>query len=112
MKITPVLGAFLGAVPAVLMALFSGGLEGDILVALFLFPMQVVRGGRFGARIMGSSVGVHPLLVLYATLRETPLFERWQKVSVLEVVVEKAPRVAAFGEEPGGLRGCAVGGEG
>ena len=39
-EIIPVLGAFLGAVPAVLMALFSVGLEGGILVALFLFPMQ------------------------------------------------------------------------
>ena len=39
MEIIPVLGAFLGVVPAVLMALFSDGLEGVILVALFLFPM-------------------------------------------------------------------------
>jgi ABC-type transport system involved in cytochrome c biogenesis permease component len=32
-----VLGAFIGAV---VMALFWGGFEGGILVALFLFPMQ------------------------------------------------------------------------
>jgi hypothetical protein len=32
--------AFLGEISAVLMALFSVGLEGGILVALFLFPMQ------------------------------------------------------------------------
>jgi predicted PurR-regulated permease PerM len=39
-EIVPVLRALLGAVSAVLMALFSVGLEGGILVALFLFPMQ------------------------------------------------------------------------
>ena len=40
MQITPVLGAFLGAVLAVLMVFISAGLEGGILVALFLPPMQ------------------------------------------------------------------------
>jgi predicted PurR-regulated permease PerM len=40
MEIVPVLKAFLGAAPAVLMVLFSGGLEGDNLVVLFLLPMQ------------------------------------------------------------------------
>ncbi len=61
---------------------------------------------------MGSSVGVHPLLVLSATLRGTPLFERWQKATLVEGVAEKAPGVAASGEEPAGLRGRAAGEEG
>ena len=57
--------------------------------------------------IVGSSVGVHPLLVLFATLHVPTLFERWQKVPVVEAVVEEAPGVAACGEEVAGLRGCA-----
>ncbi len=57
-------------------------------------------------------MGVHPLLVLFATLCRTPLFERWQKVTVVEVVAEKAPGVAASTEKPVGLGGCAAGGEG
>ncbi len=52
------------------------------------------------------------MLVLFVTLRRTPLFERWQKVTVVEVVAEKAPGVAASGEKPVGLEGCAAGGEG
>ncbi len=47
---------------------------------------------------------VHPLLVFFATLHLLPtLFERWQKVPV----VEEATRVAASGEEFAGIRGCA-----
>ncbi len=57
--------------------------------------------------IVGSCVGVHPLLVLFATLHVPTLFERWQKVPVVEAVVEEAPGVAASGEEVAGLRGCA-----
>jgi hypothetical protein len=60
---------------------------------------------------MDRSVGVHPLLGLFVTPHWTPLFERWQKVPVVEAVVEKAPGIAAFGEEPAGFRGCAAGGE-
>ncbi|CAA9444924.1 MAG: hypothetical protein AVDCRST_MAG80-1679 [uncultured Rubrobacteraceae bacterium] len=71
----------LGAVPAVLIALFSGGLEEGILVASFLIPMQQLEGNVLALGIAGSSVGVHPLLVLFATLSETLLFEagrrRW-----------------------------------
>jgi hypothetical protein len=40
MEIVPVLKAFLGAAPAVLMVRSSGGLEGDNLVVLLLLPMQ------------------------------------------------------------------------
>ena len=54
--------------------------------------------------IVGSSLSVHPLLVFFATLHLLPtLFERWQKVPI----VEEATRVAASGEEFAGIRGCA-----
>lgn len=52
------------------------------------------------------------MFVLFATLCGTPLFERWQKVTVVEVAAEKAPKVATSGEELAGLRGCAAGREG
>jgi len=110
--IIPVLRAFLGAVPTVLVVLFSGGLEGGILVALFLLLVQQLEGNVLVSRIMGSFVSVHLLLVLFATLRGMLLFERRQQAPVMEVVVESAPRVAASGEEPAGLRGCSAGGEG
>ena len=91
-------------------------------------------------RIMGSSFGVHPLLVLFATLavtapygldgtifvvpvvaiivvalrylRWTLLFEHWHFPPVAEVVVERAPGLAASSKELAGFRGCSAGGEG
>jgi predicted PurR-regulated permease PerM len=134
-EITPVLGA----VPAILTALFSDGLEGDILVALCLLLAQQIEGNVLVPRIMGSSFGVLPLLVLFATLavvmlyvlgavfvvpvvaiiavasrylRWTLLFEHWHLLPVVEVVVERAPGLAASGKEVAGLRGCSAGGEG
>lgn len=134
-EIAPVLGA----VPAVLTALFSDGLEGDILVALFLLLAQQLEGNVLVLRIMGSSFGVRPLLVLFATLavmvlyvlgavfvvpvvviiaivlrylRCTLLFEHWHLLPVVEVVVERAPGLAASSKELAGLRGCSTRGEG
>lgn len=104
-EIIPVLGALL-------MVLFSGGLEEGILVALFLLLAQQLKGNVLVPRVMGSSVGVRPLLVLFATLSGMLLFERRQEVPVVEVVVERAPGIADSGEEPAGLRGCSAGGEG
>jgi hypothetical protein len=104
-EIIPVLGALL-------IALFSGGLEEGILVALFLLLAQQLKGNVLVPRVMGSSVGVRPLLVLFATLSGMLLFERRQEVPVVEVVVERAPGIADSGEEPAGLRGCSAGGEG
>jgi hypothetical protein len=104
-EIIPVLGALL-------IAPFSGGLEEGILVALFLLLAQQLKGNVLVPRVMGSSVGVRPLLVLFATLSGMLLFERRQEVPVVEVVVERAPGIADSGEEPAGLRGCSAGGEG
>jgi hypothetical protein len=95
----------------VLIALFSGGFEGRLLVALFLLPMQQPEGNVLVPRIVGSSVSVHPLLVLFGILSVTLLFERWQKVPVVVEVVERALGVAASGERPATLRGCSAGGE-
>lgn len=73
-EIIPVLGAFLGAIPAVLIALFVGGFtEALIVTGLFLVAQQL-EGNILVPRIMGGSVGVHPLWVLFATLAATALY--------------------------------------
>ena len=115
-EIIPVIGAFLGAVPAVLIALFIGGFYKALIVAGLFLIAQQLEGNILVPRIMGGSVGVHPLWVLFATLaasalygvvgaifavpivaivtatlrylRGTLIFERW----------DKAPLVPATGE--------------
>lgn len=75
-EIIPVLGAFLGAVPAVLIALFvqDGGVTTALVVAGLFLVAQQVEGNVLVPRIMGGSVGVHPLWVLFATLAATALY--------------------------------------
>src|ERR671910_3204267 len=75
-EIIPVIGAFLGAVPAVAIALFipeGGFVEALIVAGLFLLAQQL-EGNILVPRIQGDSVGVHPLWVLFATLAGTALY--------------------------------------
>ena len=73
-EIIPVIGAFLGAVPAVLIALFVGGFDKALVVAGLFLVTQQIEGNILVPRILGSSVGVHPLWVLFATLAATALY--------------------------------------
>jgi predicted PurR-regulated permease PerM len=75
-EIIPVLGAFLGAIPAVAIALFvpGGGFVKGLLVAGLFLVAQQIEGNLLVPRIQGGSVGVHPLVVLFATLAGTALY--------------------------------------
>ena len=75
-EIIPVIGAFLGAVPAVAIALFvpEGGLIQALIVAGLFLVAQQLEGNVLVPRIQGGSVGVHPLWVLFATLAGTALY--------------------------------------
>jgi predicted PurR-regulated permease PerM len=75
-EIIPVIGAFLGAVPAVAIALFvpQGGFVQALIVAGLFLVAQQVEGNFLVPRIQGGSVGVHPLWVLFATLAGTALY--------------------------------------
>jgi predicted PurR-regulated permease PerM len=75
-EIIPVIGAFLGAVPAVAIALLvpGGGFFEALLVAGLFLVAQQVEGNVLVPRIQGGSVGVHPLWVLFATLAGTALY--------------------------------------
>ncbi len=125
-EILPVIGAFLGAVPAVAIALFAGGLDQALLVSALFLLAQQLEGNVLVPRVMGGSVGVHPLWVLFATLaatalygivgaifavpivaivaatlrylRETLLFEGWRKSLVTQAPSEAPSAVSSEGE--------------
>jgi predicted PurR-regulated permease PerM len=127
-EIIPVLGAFLGAIPAVLIALFVGGFYKALLVAGLFLIAQQIEGNLLVPRIQGGSVGVHPLWVLFATLagtalygivgaifavplvaiiaatlrylRGTVIFERWGKPPVVPVPEEREELLAAAQTSP------------
>ncbi len=75
-EIIPVLGAFLGAVPAVLIALLvkEGGFTMALIVAGLFLVAQQIEGNILVPRIQGGSTGVHPLWVLFGTLAGTALY--------------------------------------
>ena len=126
MEIIPVIGAFLGAVPAVAIALFAGMLDQALLVSALFLLAQQLEGNVLVPRVMGGSVGVHPLWVLFATLaatalygvvgavfavpivaivaatlrylRETLLFERWRNSLVTQAPSEAPTAVPLEGE--------------
>jgi predicted PurR-regulated permease PerM len=75
-EIIPVIGAFLGAIPAVGIALFvpDGGFTQALIVAGLFLVAQQLEGNVLVPRIQGGSTGVHPLWVLFATLAGTALY--------------------------------------
>src|SRR5215217_327692 len=73
-EIVAFLGAFLGAVPAVAIALFSSGFTQALVVAALFLLAQQLEGNILGLKIQDSSVGVHPLWVLFATLAARVLY--------------------------------------
>lgn len=73
-EIIPVLGAFLGAVPGVLIALFFGGFTDALIVTALFLVAQQIEGNILVPRIQGGSTGVHPLWVLFGTLAGTALY--------------------------------------
>jgi len=75
-ELIPVIGAFLGAVPAVLVALVveGGGFVPALIVAGLFLVAQQVEGNILVPRIQGESTGVHPLWVLFAVSAATALY--------------------------------------
>ena len=139
-EIIPVLGAFLGAVPGVLIALFAEGFTTALVVAGLFLVAQQIEGNLLVPKIMGDSVGVHPLWVLFATLaatalyglvgailavpivaiisstfrylRGTLLFEDWRKPPVTPAEAETdIPPSLLPGRPPSGSRGRVDGGK-
>ncbi len=63
-ELVPMVGALLGAIPAVLVALAVGGpLSAGAVTALF-FVIQFVENNVLVPRVIGESVGIHPAILL------------------------------------------------
>ncbi|WP_047864285.1 AI-2E family transporter [Rubrobacter aplysinae] len=85
MELIPVLGAFLGAIPAVVIALISSPTQALIVALLFLVAQQI-EGNILVPKVMGGSVGVHPLWVLFAVLAGSALYGIVGAIFALPVV--------------------------
>ncbi len=66
-EVIPYVGPFLGAVPPVLAAFFHSPIAALIVIIVYLV-IQQLESHILAPNIVGSSVGVHPLLVIFALL--------------------------------------------
>ena len=71
--LVPYLGAWIGAVPAVLLALSISPLTAVLTAALFLL-IQQLEGNVLTPRIQGEAVRVHPILIFLAVIAGGELF--------------------------------------
>ncbi len=65
--IVPYIGPFLGFLPAVILAFFSSPLKA-LWVAVFFVVIQWVENNILAPKVLGQSIGLHPLTVLLALI--------------------------------------------
>jgi len=66
-EVIPYVGPFLGAIPPVLAAFFHSPTAALIIIIVY-FVIQQLESHILAPNIVGSSVGVHPLIVIFALL--------------------------------------------
>jgi predicted PurR-regulated permease PerM len=66
-EVIPYVGPFLGAVPPVIAAFFHSPIAALIVIIVY-FVIQQLESHILAPNIVGSSVGVHPLVVIFALL--------------------------------------------
>lgn len=66
LNIIPYFGPFFGMIPAFFVAFFSKGLAAAVIAVLVLFLVQQLDSNYIYPKIVGSSIGLHPLFVLIA----------------------------------------------
>lgn len=68
LEIIPYIGAFAGAIPAILIALFTNGWQNALLVALGFVVINQLEGHVIAPNIVSGTVGLSPFVVLLALL--------------------------------------------
>ena len=64
LNIIPYFGPFFGMIPAFFVALFTGGFSLAVRAVLGLFIVQQIDSNYIYPKIVGNTIGLHPLFVL------------------------------------------------
>lgn len=67
-ELVPMIGALLGAIPAVIVAFIVGGPASAIAVLILFILIQFIENNFLVPRVIGESVGVHPAILLVAII--------------------------------------------
>ncbi len=73
-ELVPMIGAMLGAIPAVIVALFVGGPVSALAVLGLFVVVQLVENNYLVPRVIGESIGVHPAILIVALVIFGQLF--------------------------------------
>ncbi|GHO43773.1 AI-2E family transporter [Ktedonospora formicarum] len=76
MAFIPILGTFISGAVCVVIALTHGWLTALFVLLYFIF-VHVIEGELVGPRIVGQSVGLHPIVSLFALVAGGELFGIW-----------------------------------
>ena len=108
----PVLGPFLGAVPAVIIALAipGGGITKALIVVVIYTLIQQLENNLLVPRIMGSSMGLHPVSLTLGMLVLGNMFGFWGVVfaspmlALIKTLITTlcADNIASADNEPAG----------
>lgn len=74
LEVIPYVGGIVGAVPAIVIALFTNGAENALFVALGFVVINQIEGHLIAPFVVSESVGLSPLLVILALLTGGELF--------------------------------------
>jgi predicted PurR-regulated permease PerM len=75
-NLIPYFGAFLGAVPAVAVALLESW-QLALYMALAILAIQQVESGLITPKVIGDKLGIHPLVIVFALLSGGKLMGIW-----------------------------------
>jgi predicted PurR-regulated permease PerM len=67
-ELVPMIGALLGAIPAVIVAFIVGGPVSAVAVLILFIIIQFIENNFLVPRVIGESVGVHPAILLVAII--------------------------------------------
>lgn len=84
-ELIPFFGAFLGAIPALIVA-FSGSLKLGLYMTVAIIIIQQLEGNILTPRIIGSLLGMHPLLMVFALLAGGELYGIWGMLAAVPLV--------------------------
>jgi predicted PurR-regulated permease PerM len=72
-NLIPIIGPLLSSVPAIILALGSGGFQFAVIIGLFYLVIQQIDGNFITPLIMRKVTGIHPLIVMLIILLGTSL---------------------------------------
>lgn len=65
-NVIPYFGPILGAIPAAIIGLLSGGISQAVLAVVLLIVVQQIDSNIIYPKVVGSSTGLHPVFILVA----------------------------------------------